>query len=63
MLVQGILSKLKAERKKLSQSMVVDWPPIKDTMSHNFAEQRNENSLTRDVINLRQGPSENPQQF
>lgn len=63
-LTQGIISKLKGRAKEVvSIYGCSDWPSIKDVLIQNFADQRNENSLTRDLVNLRQGFNEAPHQF
>lgn len=64
MITQGILSKLKGKAKEVTSIYgCKDWPAIKDALIQNFADQRNENSLTRDLVNLRQALTETPQQF
>lgn len=63
-ITQGIQSKLKGKAKEVTSIYgCTDWPSIKDTLIQNFADQRNENSLTRDLVNLRQSISESPQRF
>lgn len=64
MLTQGIKSKLTGRAKEIvSIYGCLDWESIKGVLIQNFADQRNENSLTRDLVNLRQMPNESPQQF
>lgn len=39
------------------------WQELKDTLYRNFADRRDETSLNRDLILMRQFPNEKPQQF
>ncbi|XP_074030369.1 uncharacterized protein [Leptinotarsa decemlineata] len=63
-LIQGLLNKLQGRAKDvISVYGCSDWNSIKGTLIQNFADQRNENSLTRDLVNLRQDQNETPQRF
>lgn len=60
----GILNKLEGEAKSIiniygSRS----WLEVKETLIANFGDQRDESSLTRDLVNLKQNHNEKPQDF
>lgn len=42
---------------------VKTWDELKDTLLRNFADQRDEVCLNRDLVMLRQNPNEKPNQF
>ncbi|KAJ8978146.1 hypothetical protein NQ317_016848 [Molorchus minor] len=64
LILQGIISKLKGRAKEVvSIYGCNDWEQIKETLIQNFGDQRDENSLTRDLVNLRQLPHDTPMQF
>lgn len=64
LLLQGILSKLTGRAKEVVSIYGYErWDDIKKILIQNFGDQRNENSLTRDLVNLRQHPGETPIQF
>ncbi|KAJ8982404.1 hypothetical protein NQ317_017206 [Molorchus minor] len=63
LLFEGIKSRLTGRAKEIiSVDRVNTWTEIKAVLIQNFGDQRNENSLTRDLFNLRQN-NESPQQF
>ncbi|KAG5875539.1 hypothetical protein JTB14_017746 [Gonioctena quinquepunctata] len=62
--LQGIISKLIGRAKEVVSIYGCDnWDSIKNTLTQNFGDHRDENSLTRDLVNLRQFPNESPIQF
>lgn len=64
LILQGIISKLTGRAKEvISIYGCNDWEQIKETLIQNFGDQRDENSLTRDLVNLRQLPNDTPMQF
>lgn len=64
LLLHGILSKLTGRAKEvISVYGCSDWESIKNTLIQHFGDQRDENALTRDLVNLRQNPNEAPLQF
>ncbi|KAG5860992.1 hypothetical protein JTB14_004511, partial [Gonioctena quinquepunctata] len=66
-LLQGIISKLIGRAKEVVSIYGCDnWDSIKNTLIQNFPkspDQRDENSLTRDLVDLRQFTNESPIQF
>ncbi|KAJ8961595.1 hypothetical protein NQ317_003911 [Molorchus minor] len=63
LLFEGIKSRLTGRAKEIISVYGVNtWTEIKAVLIQNFGDQRNENSLTRDLVNLRQN-NESPQQF
>jgi hypothetical protein len=59
----GIISKLIGKASEVIDiNAARNWNEIKTALIENFADQRDENSLNRDLINLTQG-NETPQQF
>ncbi|KAJ8910720.1 hypothetical protein NQ315_005894 [Exocentrus adspersus] len=40
-----------------------NWDDIKNALIQNFGDQRDENCLNQDLVNLRQKPNETPYQF
>lgn len=63
MLLQGLKTKLTGRAKEITSVYgCLSWDTIKNVLIQNFADQRNENSLTRDLVNLRQ-TNDSPQQF
>lgn len=64
LLLQGIASKIIGKAKEIiSIYGYNNWNELKTILIENFGDQRNENSLTRDLVNLRQNFNEQPQQF
>lgn len=64
LILQGIISKLTGRAKEVVSIFGCDdWEQIKDTLIQNFGDQRDENSLTRDLVNMKQLPSESFVQF
>lgn len=64
LILQGIISKIKGRAKEvISIYGCNSWESIKETLIQNFGDQRDENSLTRDLVNLRQLPNDTPMQF
>ena len=60
----GLINKLRGRAKELvSIYGCTDWDSAKEVLITNFADQRNENSLTRDLVNLHQNPNEDPYHF
>lgn len=61
--INGIIAKLKGKALEIIDvTAVTTWPRIKEVLIQNFSDQRDENSLNRDLVNLYQG-NESPQQF
>lgn len=61
--INGIIGKLRGKAlEAIDINAVNSWTEIKHVLVQNFADQRDENSLNRDLINLTQG-NESPQQF
>lgn len=65
LLLNGILNKLegRAEEVVAISGSSSNWNGIKDTLIQNFGDQRDENCLNQDLVNLRQKPNETPSQF
>ncbi|KAG5870843.1 hypothetical protein JTB14_029549 [Gonioctena quinquepunctata] len=63
LLLQGIISKLIGRAEEVVCYGCDNWDSIKNTLIQNFGDQRDENSLTRDLVNLRRFPNESPIQF
>jgi Retrotransposon gag protein len=64
LLLHGITSKLVGRAKEVvSIYGVGTWDDLKDILTRHFGDQRDENSLTRDLVNSRQLPNESPLQF
>ena len=63
-LLRGLSSKLRGRAKEIASVYGCgNWKQLKAVLIQNFDDQRNENSLTRDLVNLRQGPTKQPQQL
>lgn len=63
-IIHGITSKLSGRAKEvISIHGCKSWDTIKNTLIQNFGDQRDENALTRDLVNLRQAPNESPISF
>lgn len=63
LLFEGIKSRLEGRaREVISIYGANTWDEIKSVLTQNFGDQRDENSLNRDLVNLRQ-TNETPQQF
>lgn len=63
-LLHGIISKLRGRAKEVVAIYgCSSWNTIKDTLMQNFGDQRDENTLTRDLVTLRQLPNETPMHF
>lgn len=63
LLFRGILSKLTGRAKEVvSIYGCENWQDVKTVLIQNFGDQRDENSLTRDLVNLKQN-NETPLQF
>lgn len=61
--INAIIGKLKGKALEIIDVNAVNsWPAIKQVLIQNFSDQRDENSLNRDLVNLHQG-NESPQQF
>lgn len=61
--VNGLIGKLKGKALDIIDVNAANtWPRIKEVLIENFSDQRDENSLNRDLVNLHQG-NESPQQF
>lgn len=65
LLINGILNKLqgKAEEVVAIHGATNSWEEIKNSLILNFGDQRDENCLNQDLVNLRQRPGESPQKF
>lgn len=64
LLLNGILNKLENRAEEVVGINGVDnWDDIKNTLLQNFGDQRDENCLNLDLVNLRQKTHETPQQF
>lgn len=64
LLLHGLLGKLIGRAKEVVSVHGYDtWEDVKNTLIQHFGDQRNENSLTRDLVNLRQHPNEAPLHF
>ncbi|XP_026322192.1 uncharacterized protein DDB_G0287625-like [Hyposmocoma kahamanoa] len=62
-IVNGLIGKLKGKALDIVDVNAANtWPRIKEVLIENFSDQRDENSLNRDLVNLHQG-NESPQQF
>nr|XP_023027954.1 uncharacterized protein LOC111515995 [Leptinotarsa decemlineata] len=63
-LLNCLISKLSGNAKVVANIQnVSNWRELKDTLTRNFADQRDETCLNRDMVMLRQSPNEKPQQF
>lgn len=63
-LMNSIISKLKGNAKiVVSIQNTATWEDLKTVLTRNFADQRDECCLNRDLVMLRQLPNEKPQQF
>lgn len=61
--VNGIIGKLRGKALEIIDVTAANtWARIKEVLVQNFSDQRDENSLNRDLVNLHQG-TESPQQF
>lgn len=59
----GLFGKLQGKALEVSNiSVATSWASLKETLVQNFSDQRDENSLNRDLVNLCQG-NESPQHF
>lgn len=63
-LLNSIISKLKGNAKVIANiQTIISWQQLKDVLTRNFADQRDEACLNRDLIMLRQEQNEKPQKF
>lgn len=63
-LLNSLISKLTGNAKVIVNIQNVStWDELKTTLLRNFADQRDESCLNRDLVLMRQLPNENPQQF
>lgn len=63
-LLNSLISKLTGNAKLIVNIQnATTWVELKDTLYRNFADQRDEACLNRDLVLLRQNPNEKPQQF
>lgn len=63
-LLNSLISKLKGNaRVVINVQTVNSWNDLKLILTRNFADQRDETCLNRDLVMLRQNGNENPQQF
>lgn len=63
-LLHSLISKLDGNAKLVVNIQnVTTWTELKDTLYRNFADQRDESCLNRDLVLLRQYSNEKPQQF
>lgn len=64
LLINGILNKLEDRAEEIvAIHGANNWDEIKDALLKNFGDQRNENCLNQDLVNLKQKPNETPYQF
>lgn len=64
LLLNGILNKLDGRAEEVVAIYgAKSWEDIKNTLIQNFGDQRDENCLNQDLVNLRQKPNETPFQF
>lgn len=64
LLLNGILNKLEGRAEEVvSINGNKDWGSIKQTLIQNFGDQRDENSLNLDLVNMKQKSNETPEQF
>lgn len=63
-LLNSLIGKLTGNAKLIVNIQnAATWAELKDTLYRNFADQRDEACLNRDLVLLRQNPNEKPQQF
>ncbi|KAJ8933459.1 hypothetical protein NQ314_014016 [Rhamnusium bicolor] len=63
-LLNSLIGKLTGSAKVVVNiQSVTTWNELKDTLYRNFADQRDEACLNRDLVLLKQFPNEKPQQF
>ncbi|KAJ8976923.1 hypothetical protein NQ317_005095 [Molorchus minor] len=63
-LLNSLVSKLTGNARLVTNiQSVTTWEELKDTLTRNFADQRDEACLNRDLVLLRQYQNEKPQQF
>lgn len=63
-LINCLIGKLEGTAKVVVNIQNVStWDDLKNTLQRNFADQRDETCLNRDLVMLRQQPNENPNQF
>lgn len=63
-LLNSLIGKLTGSAKLVVNiQSVTTWAELKETLYRNFADQRDESCLNRDLVLLRQLPNEKPQQF
>lgn len=63
-LLNSLIGKLTGSAKLVVNiQSVTTWAELKDTLYRNFADQRDESCLNRDLVLLKQLPNEKPQQF
>lgn len=63
-LINSLISKLNGNaRLVINIQNVTTWAELKDTLTRNFADRRDESCLTRDLVMLKQLPHETPQTF
>lgn len=64
LLINGILNKLEGRAEEvIAINGVKSWDDIKFTLLENFGDQRDENCLNQDLVNLKQSFNETPYQF
>lgn len=63
-LINSLIGKLKGNAQLVVNIQnVTTWDELKNTLRRNFADQRDESCLNRDLVMLKQHPNEKPQQF
>lgn len=63
-LLNSLVGKLTGQAKLIINIQnVTTWDDLKDTLRRNFADQRDEACLNRDLVMMRQQPNEKPNQF
>lgn len=64
LLLHGLMSRLSGRAKEVISIYGCEtWDSVKNTLIQHFGDQRDENALTRDLVNLRQQQYETPLQF
>lgn len=64
LLINGILNKLEGRAEEVvAINGAQNWTDIRNALLQNFGDQRDENCLNQDLVNLRQKPNETPYQF
>lgn len=63
-LINSLVGKLSGNAKLVANIQNINtWQELKDALHRNFADQRDESCLTRDLVLMKQNPNEKPSQF